>query len=141
APRVQPEQRVDLRLRQRVITTRLAGEDPPRARRLAKQPPVDEPIVDDDVGAAQQRQATNGHEAGIARPRADEGDGAYAHSARSSRARSRRAASTDGAPASSARRPTSSAASQSSALARRPARSEEHTSELQSLAYLVCRLL
>src|SRR2546425_5287142 len=25
--------------------------------------------------------------------------------------------------------------------ARRPARSEEHTSELQSLAYLVCRLL
>src|SRR2546425_7141275 len=30
---------------------------------------------------------------------------------------------------------------QASGCARRPMRSEEHTSELQSLAYLVCRLL
>src|SRR5205823_13411924 len=40
------------------------------------------------------------------------------------------------------RRPGSSAAARRCpAGARRPKRSEEHTSELQSLAYLVCRLL
>src|SRR2546425_2324610 len=38
----------------------------------------------------------------------------------------------------SARRPTSLARS---TILRWPSRSEEHTSELQSLAYLVCRLL
>src|SRR5439155_11136466 len=121
APGVHHEQRVDPLLRQRVIAAGLAGKDAARARRFGEQPRIDEPVIDDDLRPPQQRKPANGHEAGIAGPRPDESDHAYAHAATFSRARSRRAASSDGAPSSNASRPASSAASQSAAPARRPA--------------------
>src|SRR6185437_17099017 len=47
----------------------------------------------------------------------------------------------DALPISTTRTGSSSVRSCATTSAWRPARSEEHTSELQSLAYLVCRLL
>ena len=118
---VHHEQRVDALLRQRMIAAGLAGKDAARARRLGEQPRIDEPVIDDDLRAPQQRESANGHEAWIAGPRPDERDHAYPHAATCSRARRRRAASSDGAPSSNASKPASSAASQSAAPARRPA--------------------
>jgi hypothetical protein len=49
--RVRDEQRVDLLLRHRMMAAHLSRKDPARARRLTEQPAIDEPVVDDDVGA------------------------------------------------------------------------------------------
>ena len=43
-----------------------------RSPRAAQEPLIDEPVVHDDVGAAQQREPAHGDEARIAGPRADE---------------------------------------------------------------------
>src|SRR5215831_14203895 len=73
APCVRDQERVDLFLRQGVIAARLAREDPARTVSFAQQPTIDEPVVDHDVRAAQQREPAHRHEPWIAGPGADEG--------------------------------------------------------------------
>jgi len=53
APGVHDQERVDALLRQGVVAGGLAGEDAARARRLVEEARMHEPIVDDDVSAAQ----------------------------------------------------------------------------------------
>src|SRR5207244_8272944 len=94
ATRVSDEERVDVFLGQAVTLRELAGVDPDRlGGRLVEKRWVDEPIVDDHVGAAQRLEAAHRHESGIARARADQPDVAYAHAAARSRPRSRALAS------------------------------------------------
>src|SRR5262249_40792018 len=64
---VSDQERVDVLLRVRVNTAGLAGEDTQRLfRRQIEQPPVDETVVDDDVGTAQERPAPEREQARIA---------------------------------------------------------------------------
>ena len=66
----------DLRLRLGVLLWLLADVDPLRVRaHEAHQRAGPEPVVDDDVCAAKEREATNGDQAGIAGAGADEVDG------------------------------------------------------------------
>jgi hypothetical protein len=73
-PRVLDQQRVDLLLWQRVMAARLPGKDATRARRLAKQLPGHQAVVDDHLGAAKQFETAHGHESRIAGTRADQRD-------------------------------------------------------------------
>ncbi len=84
--------RVDRILWQAVAAGALAREEAERAgRRLVEERRVDEPVVDDHVGGPQPLEPPHGHEAGIARARADEVDASVPHQAdsrpRASRAR------------------------------------------------------
>ena len=82
AARIADEHGVDLRLRERVVSGRLAGKDVTRARRFGEQARVHEAIVHDDVGGAQPREPAQRHEARIAGPRADKRDGSPHHDSR-----------------------------------------------------------
>jgi hypothetical protein len=89
------EDGVDLLLGQRVIAARLARVHMPRGGRLVEQARIHEPVVDDDVGVAQEREAAHRHQAGIAGAGAHERDVARAlHAAPSRSSRRRRASAT-----------------------------------------------
>src|SRR6185503_11232686 len=88
---VHDQERVDALLRERVVAGFLAGEDAARARRLVEEARMDEPVVDDDLSATQEREAPHRHEPGVAGPGADQRDrayGAHASTPRSSSSRS-----------------------------------------------------
>src|SRR5207247_5787045 len=93
APRVPDEERVDAFLGQRVSAARLAGEDAARPGCLVEEASIDQAIVDDDVGAAQELEATDGDQPRVAGAGADECHRPYTHAATPRRSRRWRLAS------------------------------------------------
>src|SRR5262249_58961986 len=94
-PRLGEEERVDLVLRQGVVAAFLADEhETGRFGDELEKTRVDEPVVHDDVGAAQAATPAHGEKSGVAGASAHEGDATNAaHAVASAWSRCRRASS------------------------------------------------
>src|SRR5205085_6593654 len=121
---VAEEEGIAVGLLEDVRPARLAREDAQGVRRrLVEEPRIDEPVVDHDVRAPEQREAAHGHEARVAGPGADErhASALEAHAGISSRARSWRRASSRRSSTISARTSDASARRHVPPSAARPA--------------------